>query len=181
MGQSTLTLRSALLGLIALTALTTHGDAQTPWGNSGPNIQFQPRPQFQNQPTSPCTTGPIRRSASTPLGDIQENGEMLEVYVNDTTIQAMNYVTGSSHQMLRYIKVNLQFRDAADPLQYRTENVMLDGRGQFVLLSRSGPRANPYYLTEGALRQNVDGYLRSIPPGSAYSMLEQHLQSAGCF
>ena len=65
---------------------------------------------------------------------------MLQLSVNDTTVQAVDYFTRSSNRMLRYLKVEIQFRDAAAPLRNWTEKVMLDGYKQFVLISRSERR-----------------------------------------
>jgi hypothetical protein len=169
------TLQSILLALPAFIVLAAEGGAQ-------PNTQFQPRPPFQNQPASPCSFGPISQSVWKVLGSVytQEN-EKLDVDVNDTTIQAMNYFTRALNRAVLYIKVMIQFRNASVPGRDRTETVMLDGRGHFVLISRRGPMADPYYLTEGALRQDVDRYLQPIPSESAYSMLEEHLRNARCF
>ena len=165
--------------LFALTAVAESVDAQ-------PNIQFQPRPGFQNEPSSPCTSGPIRQNQWTLLGSIytQEN-EKFDVFVNETTIQAMNYFTKSLIRSVTYLKVYIQFRSAEATTGDRTrdwsERVMLNGHGQFVRISSAGPMRQGDYVTEGALRQDVDAYLRTIPARSAYSMLEEHLRRARCF
>jgi hypothetical protein len=133
------------------------------------NIQFQPRPPFQNQPSNPCAKGPIRLTAWTRLGSVdQQGGERADVYVNDTTIQAVNYATRNGSVL--FLKMYIQLRAATGaPV---SERILLDGRGRFASLTN---------VSEGALRQNVDNYLDPIPPKSAYALVEQHLREARCF
>jgi hypothetical protein len=142
---------------------------------SAQNIQFQQRPPFQNQPTSPCSRGPISLGAWTPVGIAPaRGGERVDVYVNDTTIQAMNYFTRAANRPILYLKIDIQLR-GANGVPTR-ERIMLDGRGQFVPISGADG-----LVTEGALRQNVDNYLEPIPPRSAYALVEQHLRDGRCF
>jgi hypothetical protein len=142
-----------------------------PNGALAQNIQFQPRPPFQNQPLNPCTKGPISLSAWTPLGSVYQQGsERVDVYVNDTTIQAMNYFTRAANRPVLFLKIDIQLRRAIGaPVR---ERIMLDAQGRFVSISG---------VTEGELRQNVDNYLEPIPPESAYALVEQHLRDARCF
>jgi hypothetical protein len=146
---------------------------------SGPalaqNIQFQPRPQFQNQPTTPCSQEPIRQGEWTPLGSaLAQGGNLVDVYVNDTMIQAMSYFTRAANRPILYLKVDVQLRDASG--SPRRERIMLDGRGRFVPISGGNG-----FVSEGELRQNIDNFLEPIPPRSAYALVEQHLRERRCF
>lgn len=155
---------------LSLTTCAILASLLTANGAFAQRTQFQPRPPFQNVPANPCVQGSISLSAWTPLGTVYpQGGESVDVDVNDTTIQAMTYFTRADARPMLYLKVNIQLRGASGSRV--REMIVLDGRGRFV---RGG-------VTEGELRQNIDNYLESIPPRSAYALVEQHLRDKRCF
>ena len=161
-----MTSRALSLAMTCMGFATLANDAA-----SAQNMQYQPRPQFQNQPNSPCSGGPIRRGDWTPLGiALTQDGNRVEVYINGTTLQAMSYFTRAANRPIFYLKVDIQLRGPTGVSA--RERIMLDGQGGVAPISG---------VTEGELRQNVDNYLERIAARSVYALVEQHLRERRCF